>query len=251
MLSAGGGALDAAIAATHVLEDAPMLNAGVGATQDASGGVRLDASIMRASDLMAGAVAQIPPTRHVVDLARAVMERSPHVLLVGPEALRWGAEHGIQPCPVEALARPPEWARDPDGEPGDTVGVVALDRHGELVSATSTGGTPGRHPARVGDVPLIGCGTYADPAGAASSTGTGEVIIRVTLARACVDAMRAGEPPADVARRLTEDMTARTGGTGGVILVNAAGEFGVGHTTGAIAWAARTATTSRAGWRIS
>lgn len=247
ILRDGGSAMDAVIAAVRILEDWPSVSAGVGAARDVNGDIRLDASLMRGADLACGAVAHVPPTRHPIDLARAVLDHSPHVLLVGDGALEFGAPHGVQPCPQAELIPPPEYIRRRG--PSDTVGAVALDAQGRIVVGTSTGGTPGRHPARVGDVPLIGCGTYADDLmGGASATGHGEGIIRVTLARACVDAMGAGQNPQAVAEEKVAAMTDRVGLTGGVILIDRAGRIGRAHTTPAMCWARVDGASAEANW---
>ncbi len=251
LLVDGADAIDAVCAAIRHMEDAPVLDAGIGAAPDAFGDFSLDASLMRGSDRACGAVARLPPTRHPIDLARAVLEHSPHVMLAGPEALAWGAEHGVMPCPAADLALPPAY-RDPppylDG--GDTVGAVALDRRGALVAGTSTGGVPGRHPARVGDSPLIGCGTYCDPRGGAGSTGKGEAIIRMTLARAAVDAIGAGADPTAACKACVVDMLRLTGGRGGLIALDARGRVGLWHTTPAMAWAVADGTGVRGHWRV-
>lgn len=248
----GGHALDAVCAAIRHMEDAPVLDAGVGAAPDRDGAFSLDASLMRGSDRACGAVARLPPTRHAIDLARAVLEHSPHVLLAGPEALDWGAEFGILPCPAAELALPPAYRDDPPYlNGGDTVGAVALDRHGELVAGTSTGGVPGRHPARVGDSPLIGCGTYCDGRAGVGSTGQGEAIIRVTLARGAVDAIGRGCHPQQAAREAVEEMQRLTDGRGGLIALDARGEVGLWHTTPAMAWAVADGAGIRGDWRVT
>lgn len=247
VLAAGGSAVDAVVAAVRSMEDHPTLSAGVGAAPDAHGELRLDAALVRGTDLACGAAAWLPPTRHPIDLARAILDHSPHVLLVGPDALAFGAPYGVSPCAPEELALPPDVAGIVWG--CDTVGAVALDDAGRLASALSTGGTPGRHPARVGDVPLIGCGTYADDAvGAAAATGSGEGIIRVVLARSCLADLEAGQHPQAVAEARVQAMTARTGLTGGVILLDRHGQTGLFHTTPAMCWARRGGAGSASGW---
>lgn len=252
VLEAGGAALDAVCVAVRLMEDAPVLDAGVGSAPDAAGDYTLDASIMRGADLACGAVAGVPPTRHVIDLARAVLEHSPHVLLIGRKALEWGAAYGIEPCSPSALDLPAAYAAEPpylDG--GDTVGAVARDAAGALAAATSTGGVPGAHPARVGDAPLIGCGTYCDDAiGAAISTGKGEAIIRVSLARSVIEALARGERPSRAARRLVEAMTARTGGRGGAVALDREGRVGLWHTTSAMAWGVARSNRVHSGHRV-
>ncbi len=245
LLAAGGDALAAALLAVRSMEDAPCLGAGHGAAPDENGDFSLDAAVMVGADLSCGAVAHVPPMRHPVDLAEAVRAHSRHVLLVGPQAMDFGAEHGLSGCDPAELRT--AW-NDRTGH--DTVGAIALDARGHLAVDTSTGGTPGRHPARVGDTPLVGCGLYADDAlGAAASTGIGEAIIRVTLARAQVDAVHAGEAPEDALRVRITAMTARTGAEGGAIVVTPDGRWGVFHTTPAMAWAVRSERWTEGGWR--
>jgi beta-aspartyl-peptidase (threonine type) len=204
---------------------------------------------MEGRDLRAGAVGNVPPMRHPIELARAVMERSPHVLLVGPGALEWGRQFGIEGCPLDELKVRAE--AEPSGvECADTVGAVALDAEGRLAAATSTGGVKGKHPARVGDSPLPGAGTWADDeAGGASATGTGEFIIRVNLARRCVDAIRAGADPTAAADQGLAELRRRTGGTAGIILLDPQGRVGLGHTTLGMSWAWRRADGAASGWK--
>jgi isoaspartyl peptidase/L-asparaginase-like protein (Ntn-hydrolase superfamily) len=178
VLAEGGAALDAVQAAVAVLEDDPAFNAGRGSVRDATGAVRCDAAVMRGGDRAAGAVAGLRGVRHPILAARAVLEEGRHVLLTG-EAARMGQEVvGDEWFDVDA----------PAGA-GETVGAVARDAHGGLAAATSTGGTPGKDPGRVGDAPLPGAGTWADDATVAvSGTGDGEAIIRAALAHE-VDAL--------------------------------------------------------------
>ena len=244
-LRGGASALEAVLTAVRSMEDAPVLGAGIGAAPDANGHFSLDASLMVGADLTCGCVANVPPMRHPIDLARAVLEHSEHVLLAGPGALAWGADHGLRGCDPEALRTP----FDAHGLGCDTVGAIVLDDDGRLVCGTSTGGTPRRHAARVGDAPLIGCGTYADDrAGAAGSTGVGEAIIRVTLARSVVDAIAHGEAPMRAAERLVSEMTERTGAHGGAVCVAPDGRWGVAHTTPAMCGAVRGAEARDGGW---
>ncbi|MEZ4466951.1 MAG: isoaspartyl peptidase/L-asparaginase [bacterium] len=137
VLAAGGSAVDAVVAAVRSMEDHPTLSAGVGAAPDARGDLRLDAALVRGADLACGAVAWLPPTRHPIELARVVLDHSPHVLLVGAEALAFGAPYGVFPCDPEDLALPDDLAGIVWG--CDTVGAVALDDAGHLASALSTG----------------------------------------------------------------------------------------------------------------
>lgn len=215
VLEGGGSSLDAAETSIRMLEDNPLFNAGRGAVFAVNGKNELDAAIMDGATLRAGAVAEATRTRHPISLARAVMEKSPHVLLAGPGADEFGISAGLEQVPpsfffterrwqslVEQLEKerlpiPPR----PDGAPPapanpvaeteppgahefGTVGMVALDRRGNLAAGTSTGGTQGKRWGRVGDSPLIGAGTYASNRSCAvSATGAGEYFIRLCVAR--------------------------------------------------------------------
>jgi beta-aspartyl-peptidase (threonine type) len=231
VLQRGGSAVDAAEAATRALEDDPVFNAGVGSALNADGVAELDASIMNGATLAAGAVAGVTCFQNPVSVARAVMETTPHVLLAGVGAERFGRARGVPIVPNEALVTEAARAqlRQWSGSTG-TVGAVALDRDGHLAAATSTGGTTGKLPGRIGDSPLIGCGTYADDTKAAvSCTGLGEAIIRVTLARqACELAVQ--HPAFDAARRAVA-LLARARGEAGLILVTPAGALGWAFST--------------------
>jgi isoaspartyl peptidase/L-asparaginase-like protein (Ntn-hydrolase superfamily) len=187
-----GDALSAVEAAVRVLEDAPVFNAGRGSVLTSAGTVEMDAAVMSGADLRAGAVAVVRTVRNPVSLARAVMESSDHVLLVGEGAEQLAAELGME-------RMEPEWfvtdsqrrrlARD-EGDRKGTVGAVALDTAGRLAAATSTGGTRGQRPGRVGDSPIIGAGTYADSTCAVSATGDGEHIMGAVAAHEISAVMR-------------------------------------------------------------
>ena len=182
-------------------------------------------------------------------LARRVMEESEHVLLVGMGAARFARVHGIPACRKDDLIVDREISRWRDMQrtkrlsirdlfrsarvPGDTVGAVAMDRAGNLASATSTGGLPHKHPGRVGDSPLIGCGTYADnQAGAVSVTGWGEAIIRVVLAKSVSDMMEhTGLNAGEAATRGIELLNAKVGGYGGLIVLDREGRVGIDFNT--------------------
>ena len=237
----GLSALDAVELAVRLLEDDATFNAGRGAHLNREYRVELDASIMEGSRLEAGAVAAVEGVRHPVSLARLVMERSRHVMLAGAGARRFAKEVGAELCRTRDLLVGREldrYLRVRRGErdlvdyefrakrregPSDTVGAVALDRRGHVAAATSTGGTQDKSHGRVGDSPVIGAGTYADDrAGAASSTGWGEGILRVVLAKAAVDGMRAGAVPASAGRSALASLR-RVRGSGGLILVDRRG----------------------------
>jgi L-asparaginase / beta-aspartyl-peptidase len=236
ILRAGGSALDAATAAVVVLEDDPRFNAGTGSALTAEGQVECDASVM-CGDGRAGAVGALRGVKNPVALARLVMEKTPHVLLVGAGAAAFAVEQGWAPLPPDALVTErmrTKWraaqARAA-GQSGGTVGCVACDAAGRLAAATSTGGTMLKRPGRVGDSALIGAGTYADEgAGAVSCTGLGEAFIKAAAAKAAVEAMRAGRSPTEAARAILPSVR-RHGGGGGLIGVDAAGRLGLAFDT--------------------
>jgi beta-aspartyl-peptidase (threonine type) len=207
VLERGGSSLDAVAAAVRVMEDDPLFNAGRGAVLNHDGIAELDSSIMEGKTLRAGAVAAVKHVKNPVELARLVMEKSPHVLLVGQGAEDFALEQGVVLVPnsyfrtearVKALEQALKEEKDkeqasrktgarleatwPLGSTG-TVGAVALDRDGNLAAATSTGGLTNKRPGRVGDSPLIGAGTYANNSSCAvSATGDGEFFIRSVVA---------------------------------------------------------------------
>lgn len=215
VLDKGGSAVDAVETAIRLMEDNPLFNAGRGAVFTAVGKNELDAAIMDGSNMMAGSVAGVTRTRHPISLARAVMEKSPHVMLVGEGADAFAASQGLEqvdpsyffterrwqglvkqlkkegkPIPPRPPGAPPEPTQPvseiepPEAHKFGTVGVVALDRKGNIAAGTSTGGTQAKQWGRVGDSPIIGAGTYASNASCAvSATGTGEFFIRETVAR--------------------------------------------------------------------
>jgi len=231
VLASGGGALDAVIAAVATLEDDPTFNAGLGSALNVRGEVEADASVMRGEDGGAGAVGSLKDVKNPVQLARLVMERSPHVLLVADGAREFAIEQGVTLLADGALVTERvrlKWQRlleerTPEGH--GTVGAVARDAAGHVAAATSTGGTMLKRRGRVGDSALIGCGTYADDTrGACSCTGLGEAIIKATLARRAVDLLGARQPN-EVATEVVEQLR-RFGGDGGLILVDAKGRLG-------------------------
>lgn len=247
ILKAGGSALDAVEAAVRVLEDDPTFNAGTGATLTAAGDVELDASIMDGSSLRCGAVAVVKDVKNPISLARAVMEQSHHVLLAGPGASAFAREQGIPPHDNRLLVTPAQRARWEAARKGaaasrtGTVGAVARDALGHLAAATSTGGMSMKLPGRVGDTPIVGCGTYADDALAAvSCTGHGERIIQLTLARHAADLVGRGACALDAAREAAALLGRRVRGDGGLIVVGPAGDVGFAHNTPAMsrAWTA-------------
>jgi L-asparaginase / beta-aspartyl-peptidase len=237
VLRSGGSALDAVETAVAAMEDDPQFNAGVGSCLNADGEVEMDAAIMSGADLRVGAVALVRDVRNPVRLARAVMERTPHVFLAGEGAHRLAEEAGlplVEPRSLITERMLARWRevqgqrRSPDG---GTVGAAAIDPAGHVAAATSTGGMLMKRAGRIGDSPLCGCGTYADDeSGAASATGHGEAIIRVLLTRVVCEHLRTGKAPDEAARAGVAELE-RVHGQGGVILVDRQGRVGAAFNT--------------------
>ncbi len=246
ILARGGSALDAAVAAVVVLEDDPRFNAGTGSALTADGEVECDASVM-CGDGRAGAVGALRDVRNPIEVARLVMEKTPHVLLVAAGAAAFAVENGLAPLPADALVTDrmrEKWraalARrqvTSAGHSGGTVGCVACDASGHVAAATSTGGMMLKRRGRVGDSAVIGAGTYADDAaGAVSCTGVGEAFIKAVAGRQAVEAMRAGRTPVEAAREILP-LVRRYKGDGGLICVDAHGRIGLAHDTSRMAHA--------------
>ena len=241
LLQSGSAALDVVEKIVRILEDDSTFNAGVGAHLNQASEVQLDASIMEGRRLEAGAVAAVQRVGHPVSLARMVLEASPHVLMVGDGAHSFASEHGMELCQQSDLLVGRElerYLRVRDGEVDlvvrefdkdafnvefGTVGAVACDGDGRVAAATSTGGTQDKLPGRVGDSAVIGAGTYADErSGAVSSTGWGEGILRMTLAKAATDRMASGMSPGRAGQASIRSLD-RVKGKAGLILVDRRG----------------------------
>ena len=235
VLDKGGAALDAVAAAVRVLEDNPLFNAGRGAVFTADGRNELDAAIMDGKTQKAGAVAGVTRTRHPVDLARAVMDKSPHVMLSGAGADTFSIEQGLEQVEPGWFRTEERWqqllawrkrqqaAIDPTHLFG-TVGAVALDADGNLAAATSTGGMTGKRWGRIGDSPIIGAGTYAKNGQCAvSATGSGEYFIRESAARQVCDRVAWNGETLDAAAQDTIKAVGAIGGDGGLIAMGPGG----------------------------
>lgn len=249
ILTNGGTALDAVEKAINVMEDDPTFDAGRGSFVNMVGQIELDASIMDGRTLRAGAVAAVRNILHPITLARAVMEKSEHVLLVSDGAMRFAREQNIPFCGADELLVGREFQRWKEiqtrpaysgkeafagsSQSRDTVGCVALDEIGNIAAGTSTGGTPNKYPGRVGDSPIIGCGTYAvNGVGGVSATGWGEAIIKVVLAKSIIDAMDLLKmSPEDAAQHGILQLHSRVEGYGGVIVLRYDGTFGIAFNT--------------------
>jgi beta-aspartyl-peptidase (threonine type) len=267
ILEGGGAALDAVEAAIVVMEDDETFDAGRGSFLTRDGRVQLDALIMDGATLRAGGVGCVEHIANPVRAARKVLSESPHVYFVAEGAERFAAEHGIALCDNQDLIIPREverlreyQARSAEGTEQhgndlfapaishDTVGAVALDREGNIAAATSTGGTLNKAPGRLGDSSLIGCGCYADNATAAvSTTGWGEPIMKLVLAKWAADQVVAKKSPEQVAIEAIHYLQSRLNGHGGIIVLDAQGRFGIAHNTPRMAWAVRIAREESAG----
>jgi L-asparaginase / beta-aspartyl-peptidase len=268
VLERDGPALDAVEAAVVIMEDDETFDAGRGSFLNRDGKVQLDALIMDGATLRAGGVGCVERLRNPVRAARKILSESPHVYFVAEGAERFAAEHGIQLCGNEDLIIPreverlrkyqQEAARHESTNDGndlfapsishDTVGAVALDRNGNIAAATSTGGTLNKAPGRLGDSSLIGCGCYADNlSAAASTTGWGEPIMKLVLAKWTADRVLAGNLPEWAAQEAMNYLKQRLNGHGGIIVLNAQGQFGIAHNTPRMAWASKTVKKQEAG----
>jgi beta-aspartyl-peptidase (threonine type) len=251
ILQGGGSSLDATEAAVRVLEDDSHFNAGKGAVFTSAGTNELDASIMDGKTLKAGAVASVKRIKNPISLARLVMERSPHVMLdcAGAEAFakeqgvelveqkyfftqeRWDALQRVQKVEKAAGNGGKKFIISDQDRHG-TVGAVALDKHGNLAAATSTGGTTNKRPGRIGDSPVIGAGNYANNATCAvSGTGDGEYFIRATVAHDVSALMEYRGMSLPDAAQTVLDKVAKLGGTGGLIAIDKNGDMALPFNT--------------------
>jgi L-asparaginase / beta-aspartyl-peptidase len=244
ILAAGGTALDAVEAATHILEDFPLFDAGIGSYLNQLGEVEMDALIVDGTKHDFGAVAGVRHVRYPISLARKVMSDTPHCFFVGAGADQLAQQLGFPKMSNLFFVTESEFHRFHERVHTQavtagtgTVGAVALDNHGNIASATSTGGVPDKMPGRVGDSPLYGAGGYADSrAGGASATGVGENIMRVLLSRYGVEVLAQGknaQAAADAAIQYINGYY--TDSQAGIILVDANGNVGAANSTQKIA----------------
>ncbi|MCY1082819.1 isoaspartyl peptidase/L-asparaginase family protein [Archangium lansingense] len=255
ILAKGGSSLDAVTAAVRVMEDSPLFNAGKGAVFTHDGKNELDAAIMNGRTREAGSVAGLHHVKNPIVLARAVMEKSPHVMMIGAGAEEFAKQQGVELVPESYFYTEDRWqslqraleaekkqqeAPPEQGQPQGpstfwehpagrehkfgTVGAVALDQSGNLAAGTSTGGMTNKRFGRVGDVPVIGAGTYANERCAVSATGHGEYFIRYTVARDICSRMEYLDLPLlESANQVVMDVLVKAGGEGGVIAMDAQG----------------------------
>ncbi|XP_069116954.1 isoaspartyl peptidase/L-asparaginase-like isoform X2 [Argopecten irradians] len=263
VLRGGGSAVEAVEAAIRSMEDDPVFDAGVGSVLNADGEVEMDAVIMDGKDLKSGAVGCVQNIKNPISLARAVMEKTDHTLIVGKGANKFAEEVGIETLPTNQLVTESarrEWeelmkfrttvttlfsargsvlndiASDAQGH--DTVGAVALDTQGNIAFGTSTGGITAKRPGRIGDSPIIGAGGYADNSiGGVSTTGHGESIAKVCLAKHISHLMDGGMDPQTASETALTFMAQRVQGSGGAIVLGECGNVGKHFTTERMAWA--------------
>jgi L-asparaginase / beta-aspartyl-peptidase len=238
ILQQGGNAKDAVEAAVRILESDATFNASIGATLDAEGKVYLDAGMMESAHFRWGSIASVNHVAHPISVARRILEEKSH-FLVSEGAERFAREHGCEMCDPESLISEEQrqmW--EEENTPLDrsaTVGCVALDMRGNLVAGTSTGGLENQPPGRIGDTAIVGCGLYADNRGACSTTGDGESVIPVVLAKTAVDLLSDGAAsadgnvahhPEDAAHKAIERLKQRVPGEAGCILIDRDGRIG-------------------------
>jgi len=263
VLQGGGSCLDAVEASVIAMEEDETFDAGRGSFLNMDGRVQLDALMMDGATLRAGGVGCVEHIRNPIRAAKKILTESPHVYFVGKGAERFAQEHGLELCANDDLitereiqrlreAKKQDYLKMPDEfgptRSSDTVGAVALDSHGNIAAATSTGGTLNKAPGRVGDSSLIGCGCYADNRSAAvSTTGWGEPMMKLVLSKWAADHVEDGVPPQEVAQRALYYLKARLKGHGGIIIVDARGRIGLAHNTPRMAWSLTTKNGASAG----
>ncbi len=229
VLDQGGSALVAVEVAVTALEDNPLFNAGTGSALNLLGEIEMDAAIMDGRTVSAGAVAAVKSIKNPIQLARRILEDGRHLLMAGDGALSFARQVGFPVCPPESLIV--ETAQKRWQDKHGTVGCVALDRTGSLAAGTSTGGVFNKLPGRVGDSPLIGCGTYADDIGGVSCTGHGEAIIRIVMAKTALGLLQAGSDPRKVADEMLKLLEKKTGARAGLIIMDQQGRAGYARNT--------------------
>lgn len=247
ILKNGEHAVLAVHEAVKELENNPIYEAGYGSHLNYLGDVEMDAMIMNGEDLSFGSVAALKDVKNPITLAKCLMDTDQASMLVGEGARLFAKKHKIHLCSKEDLTTEQELERWKNSQknyknffghnftkrtPSDTVGAVALDMNGNLAAATSTGGTENKIPGRVGDAPLIGCGAYANNrSGAASATGQGELLMRMVISKSVCDLIGKGLRPKAATEQIMSCFEKQTKGHGGLIVLDANGDFGISHNT--------------------
>jgi beta-aspartyl-peptidase (threonine type) len=253
VLRRGEPAIDAVERAVNCMEDDPNFDAGRGSFLNSNGEIELDAAIMEGKHLMAGSVAAVRNVAHPISLARKVMEKTQHVLLVGAGANQFALSIGFPTCTVKDLLVGQElelWGRlkNKDSRDAfdrsvahdftDTVGCVAIDASGNIAAGTSTGGLPNKLPGRVGDSPLIGSGLYADNESCGvSATGWGEPIMKIVLSKTVSSLVEIGLSSQEAAKKGIEILGRKINGFGGVIVIDRNSRIGFAYNTQRMAYA--------------
>ncbi|MDH7477957.1 MAG: isoaspartyl peptidase/L-asparaginase [Candidatus Bathyarchaeota archaeon] len=262
ILKNDGNALDSVMEAVAVLEDEGAFNAGYGSSLNIEGKIEMEASIMNGKTLQAGAVGLLKDIKNPVRLARIVMEKTDHVFVVGEGAEKLAKIYNLErrnpitelrlkyyeqqkKALLEGKFELPKLSQliktHPEIFELETVGAVAIDKKGNVAAATSTGGFPLKLPGRIGDSPLIGCGTYADnQSGACSATGVGEIAIRLALAKTVCNYMENGktaQEAAEMAINLVNKRLSSTYNSMGLIAIDAYGRVGAAHNSPNLCWA--------------
>ena len=235
-LKAGGSSIEAVEITIRILEDSPLFNAGRGAVFAADGTNQMDASIMDGRDKDAGAIAGVSGIRHPISLARLVKDKSKHVMLSGQGAVEFALSQGLKKTPAKFFFTERRWQqlkKAQGAKKHGTVGCVALDVNGNLAAGTSTGGMTNKQYGRIGDSPVIGAGTYAENGVAAvSCTGHGEYFIRANVAYDVIARMKyLKEDVAQSAGTVIHTSVTGLGGTGGLIALDAKGNFAMPFNT--------------------
>jgi L-asparaginase / beta-aspartyl-peptidase len=260
ILQIGSSAIQAVEAAVIEMEDNPIFNAGRGSTLNLAGKVEADAGIMDGKTRLGAGVALIRHMKNPISLARLVMEKTDHVLLIGRTAERLGEAYGLPTANLRLPERVRQWKLAKRGLEkgsikyfprnlklvhdkrgfflGDTVGALAIDQKGNLAAADSTGGVSLKLPGRIGDSPILGAGLYADNRlGAATATGVGEIAMRLVVSKSACDAMRSS-PAQHVASKTIGEATKLAGKGLGIVTLDRKGRYGIAHNTPHLCWAA-------------
>lgn len=245
ILEKGGSSLDAVVASIKIMEDSPLFNAGKGAVFNSEGKNELDAAIMQGKDLQAGAVAGLKTVKNPIEAAKAVMEKSKHVMMVGEGAEQFAKEKGLEIVSPDYFYDQNRYDQlkkiqlkeaegksylDPNFKYG-TVGAVALDQNGNITAGTSTGGMTNKKFGRVGDTPIIGAGTYADAFSGISCTGHGEFFIRGTAASSVATLIKYKKMKVQKAAQMVIDDLDKMGGKGGLIALDKNGNVALPFST--------------------
>ncbi len=225
-----GSSLDAVEKSINLLEDSGYFDCGLGSLSQNDRKVRMDAGIMDGSNLKCGSVAAIEDIKNPISVARKVMEKTRHCLIVGRFATKFASQNGFK----QAKIKPQAFAKSKNAS--DTVGAVAIDIHGNIAVGNSTGGIKNMLPGRVGDSPIAGAGFYANEFAGAASTGIGESFMRTLVVKGAVDMVQNGKSPHEAIRISLDTIKEKTGFDGGMIILDRKGNYAAHYTTKAMPW---------------